>query len=110
MGIVAVVGGGRRRVWVHGHQLRLAILLRVVLLLLHLGMLLSLLLVLGALNEHTQLLCVRHNKGEAQSSEDKKQASRAPSHVRTHTNDMQGGHTRGITVQAHHTIDHTAQI
>ena len=56
MGIVAVVGGGLRRVRLHWHQLRLAILLRVMLLLLYLGVLLSLLLILGALDEHTQLL------------------------------------------------------
>lgn len=62
MGIVAVVSGGRRRVRVHGHQLRLAILLRVVLLLLYLGVLLSLLLILRALDENTQLLLVQHNK------------------------------------------------
>lgn len=58
MGVVAVVRGSRR-VWVHRQQLRLSILLRVVLLLLHLGMLLSLLFVLGALDEYTKLLCIR---------------------------------------------------
>jgi len=54
MGVRAIVRSGR--MWVHGHQLRLTKLLRVMLLLFHLCMLLSLLLVLSALDEHTQFL------------------------------------------------------